>query len=499
MQRIAIVGGGTAGWMAAAALSKVLPSSLYEITLIESAQISTVGVGEATIPPIESFNKLIGVDRQEFLQATNGTFKLGIEFINWGNTGESYYHPFGAYGKDFNNLPFFQHWQRARADGFAKDLASYSLNVQMCEKRVFSPAQNIPDSPLSKIQQAYHFDAGLYAKYLRKIAESNGVNRIEGKVLSATQNNDTGYIESLILENNPNNIHADFYIDCSGFQGLLIEKTLGSGYESWKQYLPCDSAKAVPCKKMSPAASHTKAIAHGYGWQWKIPLQSRIGNGLVYSSDFWSDDSAEQTLLNNLEGLPMAEVKQLRFTPGKRKQQWKKNCVAIGLSSGFLEPLESTSIHLIQSAISKLIAIFPNFDQFEAEQRRFNKLMDEQIDAIRDFIILHYKATNREDTEFWKYCRNMEIPESLKEKIELYEESGHLGRDNNELFSEYSWISVFEGQGVKCKRFIPIAQAIDSDLLDKQLKNIEHVVNKCASKMESHQDFLDKYCKSTTM
>lgn len=492
--RIAIVGGGTAGWMTAAALSKVLPQEQYSITLIESAEIATVGVGEATIPPIESFNNLLGINRQEFLKATNGTFKLGIEFINWGKVGDSYYHPFGSYGADFNNLPFYQYWQRARAAGSNQTLESYSIAAQMAMQKRFTPAQNIANSPLAQIQHAYHFDATLYAKYLRSLAEARGVTRIEDDVKHIIQNPSNGFIETLKTEKS-GDIHADFFIDCTGFAGLLIDKTLNTPYENWEHYLPCDSAKAVPCSRTTPLASHTKAIAHGFGWQWKIPLQHRVGNGHIYSSKFLSDESAERTLLANLEGEPLSEPRQLRFTPGKRVKAWHKNCLAIGLSSGFLEPLESTSIHLIQSAISKFISLFPNFNDFEYEQKQFNKLADNQINSIRDFIILHYKITDREDTEFWRYCKHMDIPDSLTEKIELYKNTGHLARENSELFSENSWLSVLEGQGLKCNQFNPLTRSAPEEALTLQLDEIKKVIQQCASKAPTQEEFLQKYCQ----
>ncbi|WP_394200727.1 tryptophan halogenase family protein [Marinagarivorans algicola] len=493
--KIAIVGGGTAGWMAAAALSKVLPKEHYAIVLVESADIPTVGVGEATIPPIESFNKLLGIDPQAFMKATNATFKLGIEFINWGNVGDSYYHPFGTYGTDLHNLPFYQYWQRARQAGAAMRLEDYSVTAQMAMQKRFTPAQKISHSPLEKIQHAYHFDAALYAKYLRKIAESQGVVRIEDDVSHVIQHNSTGFIETLKTKKNTD-IHADFFIDCTGFSGLLIDKTLKTPYESWSKYLPCDSAKAVPCAKTDGLASHTKAIAHGFGWQWKIPLQHRTGNGLVYSSSFWSDECAEKTLLMNIEGEPLSDVRQLRFTPGKRTKAWNKNCLSLGLSSGFLEPLESTSIHLIQSALSKFISLFPNFDDFSYEQRQFNKLVDNQMESIRDFIILHYKATQREDTAFWRYCKNMDIPNSLQEKIDLYKNTGHLMREGDDLFSENSWLSVLEGQGQVCQKYNPLTHTAPINDLSAQLQGIRTVVKQCALQAPTHQEFIDKYCKA---
>ena len=490
-KRIVIVGGGTAGWMAAAAFSKALPKSLYSITLVESKNIATVGVGEATIPPIETFNKLIGISPKELIKSTNGTFKLGIEFINWHDLGESYYHPFGSYGTDIYNLPFYQYWHKLKQiEGFGK-LSEYSLNTIMAEKAAFLPPQNIQNSPLSKIQFAYHFDATLYAALLQKLSVKAGVTHISEEIVNVQQNEGNGFISGLTLANGQN-VEGDFFVDCTGFSGLLIEKTLNTGYESWEKYLLCDSAIAVASEASDEIPSHTKAIAHGFGWQWKIPLQHRTGNGHVYSSKFLSDSAAEQTLLNNLETSPIAETRQLRFTPGKRLKSWNKNCLALGLASGFVEPLESTSIHLIQSAISKFLGLFPNFDHFDAEQRRFNQLVDQQQESIRDFIILHYKATQREDTDFWKYCKNMDVPSSLSEKLELYRSSGHISKDEGDLFSENSWFSVLEGQGIEPDSYCPLADQIAENDLKKTMNSMREVIRKCAETAPKHAIFIDK-------
>lgn len=488
---IAIVGGGTAGWMAAAALSKVLSRDHYSILLIESPEIGTIGVGEATIPPIANFNKLLGIDTKDLLRETKGTMKLGIEFINWANWGDSYYHPFGTYGPDSHNVPFHQLWRTAYSQGAAKRLETYSLNAQMAIHKKFLEPQNIPNSPLSTINYAFHFDASLYAQYLRRYSEQRGVQRIEAKITSASVDVSTGNISVLHLDNQPD-IRADFFIDCSGFKGILIEQTLKTGYEDWSKFLPCNSAKAVPSERQESIASHTQAIAHGFGWQWRIPLQHRTGNGFVYSNEFCSDQYAEETLLNNLDAKLLGDVRQLRFTSGKRKKIWNKNCLSVGLASGFLEPLESTSIHLIQSTLSKFISLFPHFDRFDSEMTRFNQLMDQEMNAVRDFIILHYKATNREDTEFWRYCKNMEIPDSLQQKIDLYRSSGQLFKDGNELFSENSWLSVMEGQGITPERQSPFCQTIPMPDATLTLKQVEEVVGNCVKKMPSHDLYIGK-------
>lgn len=489
---IAIVGGGTAGWMAAASLSKVLSRDYYSIVLIESQEIGAVGVGEATIPPIATFNKLLEIDIKELLRETKGTMKLGIEFLNWANQGDSYYHPFGTYGPDSHNVPFHQLWRKAYSRGLAGRLENYSLNAQMAIQKKFLEPQKIPNSPLATINYAFHFDASLYARYLRKYSEQRGVRRIEAKISSASMDGSSGNISRLHLDGHPD-VQADFFIDCSGFRGLLIEQTLKTGYENWSKFLPCNSAKAIPSGRQLQIASHTQAIAHGFGWQWRIPLQHRTGNGIVYSNDFCSDEIAERTLLSNLDTAAVGEARQLRFTSGKRKRIWNKNCLSLGLASGFLEPLESTSIHLVQSALSKFIGIFPNFEKFDAEMTRFNYLMDREIEAIRDFIVLHYKATNREDTEFWRYCKNMEIPDSLQQKIDLYRSSGQLYRDGNELFSENSWLSVMEGQGIVPERQSPFCKVIDDQDMATTLRHTEGVVLNCIKTMPSHEDYIKRF------
>jgi tryptophan halogenase len=489
ISRIAIVGGGTAGWMSAAALSQVLPREHYSILLIESQEIGTVGVGEATIPPIATFNRLLGIDTKELLRETKGTMKLGIEFVNWANQGDSYYHPFGTYGPDSHNVPFHQLWRYAYSQGLAGRLENYSLNAQMAINKKFLEPQDIPNSPLASINSAFHFDASLYAQYLRKYSEQRGVRRVEAKITSASVDEDSGNISKLHLEGHAD-IHADFFIDCSGFRGLLIEQTLKTGYEDWSKYLPCNSAKALPTERQPQIASHTQAIAHGFGWQWRIPLQHRTGTGIVYSNAFCTDELAEETLLSNIDTKALGEPRQLRFTAGRRKKIWNKNCLSIGLASGFLEPLESTSIHLVQSALSKFISVLPHFDQFDAEMERFNYLIDREIEAIRDFIILHYKATNREDTEFWRYCKNMEIPDSLQQKIDLYKSSGQLYREGNELFSENSWLSVMEGQGIFPEKQSPFCKVIPVRDAEATLRQVEDVVANCVKTMPNHNDYI---------
>lgn len=490
---IAIVGGGTAGWMTAAALAKVIGASC-KITLVESEQIGTVGVGEATIPPIGAYNAMLGMNINEILRVTQGTFKLGIEFLNWGKVGDRYLHPFGVYGRSFNNIAFHHYWQKAYNLGLSPGLEAYSMNAVAARHNKFMRPVQVKSSPLSTIGHAFHFDASLYAKYLGKFSMDLGVERVEGLVQGVEQDPDTGFITKLRISDD-RTIEADFFVDCTGFRGLLIEETLKTGYDDWTHYLPCNSALAVPTKASRPILPYTKAIAHAFGWQWRIPLQHRTGNGIVYSDKFIDDATSADTLLSNLDADPLAEPRQLRFTTGKRRKLWNKNVLSVGLSSGFMEPLESTSIHLIQTTVAKFLGLFPKKTDFEAESNRFNKLMDSDFFAIRDFLILHYKATSRTDSEFWNYCRTMPIPDSLQDKIDLYQSSAGLYRDNNELFSEPSWLSVLHGQGIKAKGYNPIVDMMSDEQLEAELLNIRQVISECAKVMPSHEDYLRENCE----
>ncbi len=496
IRKVVIVGGGTAGWMAAAALSKVLANRYASIELVESEQIGTVGVGEATIPQLATFNGLLGIDENEFVRETQGTFKLGIEFKDWGQIGDSYIHPFGAYGVPIESVPFHHYWLRLHKEGSYQKLEEFSLACTAAAKGKFTRPLDIPKSPLSQISYAFQFDAGLYAKYLRKYAEANGVIRTEGKVGDVQQNTETGFVESIQLESGQR-IEGDLFIDCSGFRGLLIEQTLKTGYEEWSDWLPCDRAIAVPCAKNGDPTPYTRATARAAGWQWRIPLQHRTGNGHVYSSQYMRDDEAETVLLENLDGEPLADVNKLRFVTGRRRQFWNKNVVAIGLSSGFIEPLESTSIYLIQTGIARLIGLFPsrNFDQVDID--KYNEQSIYEIEAIRDFIILHYNATQRDDTDFWNYCRNMAVPESLSNKMELFKSNGRLYREAEELFSETSWLAVMFGQGIVPQHYHPIVDAYDQRPLLEYLNGVRDVIARSADSMPTHAEFIQKHCAAS--
>lgn len=495
LKNIVIVGGGTAGWMCAAAFAKLLGNK-YAITLVESDEIATVGVGEATVPMIRLFNNLLGIDEDQFMRETQGTFKLGIEFVNWGKIGDTYMHGFGIFGQDLWTVNFYQYWLKMYQLGKAPDIAEYSINRVAARQNKFMRATSeMANSPLADIAHAFHFDAGLYAQFLRKYSVALGVTRIEGKILDTLIRPEDGHIDAVLLEDGTK-IQGDLFIDCSGFRGLLIEGALKTGYEDWTHWLPCDRALAVPCTSVAELTPYTRATAHSAGWQWRIPLQSRIGNGHVYSSKFMSQDEATAILMNNLDGKALAEPRQLQFVTGKRKKFWNKNCVAIGLASGFLEPLESTSIHLIQSAISRLIAFFPDQGFSQADTDEFNRQADFEFERIRDFIILHYKATERNDSPFWDYCRSMEIPESLREKIDLYRSRGRIFREGFDFFAEPSWLQVLHGQGVQPKSYNPLVDLLSEKEIAEYLAEIQGVIQKCVGVMPNHAEFVAANCKA---
>ncbi len=495
IEKIIIVGGGTAGWMAAAAMAKVLQNDYCNIHIIESEEIGTVGVGEATIPHIQLYNRLLDFDEDDFVRRTQGTFKLGIEFVNWSRIGSSYMHAFGPVGKDMSAIQFYHYWLKLHMAGEAEDIREYTLTAKAAQKGKFMHSIDAGNSPLSNITYAFHFDAGLYARFLRDYAEQRGVVRTEGKITHARLNPDNGFIKSVVLENGEV-IEGDLFIDCSGFRGLLIEQTLETGYEDWTRWLPCDRAWAVPCENAGDPIPYTRSTAHTAGWQWRIPLQHRIGNGHVYSSQFMSDDEAVNILLNNLDGKPLAEPRLLKFTTGKRKQFWNKNCVAMGLASGFMEPLESTSIHLVQSAIARLLSFFPNkhFDQEDIDE--YNRQTHFEFDRIRDFLILHYYATNLDDSDFWNYCRTMSVPEELTQKIEQFKKNGRIYRNNGEMFGDLSWLEVMHGQGIRPRSYHPIVDVMPKDELLRRMENIKSVIARSVEVMPSHAEFIAEHCKA---
>ncbi|WP_240096737.1 tryptophan halogenase family protein [Thermomonas flagellata] len=488
--RIVIVGGGTAGWMTAAALSKVLERG-YEITLVESEEIGTVGVGEGTIPMIKLYNQALELDEADFVRRTNASFKLGIHFVDWWRRGQSYFHGFGKIGQDRGLVTFYQYWLKLAALGRAAPLDEYSINTVAALRNRFLPAlRERPNSPLADIAYAFHFDAALYAAYLRQYAESRGVRRIEGKVVDVALHPETGFVEAVALDGE-RRVAGQLFIDCSGFRGLLIEQALHTGYEDWTHWLPCDRAVAVPCANPDgPITPYTRSTARPAGWQWRIPLQHRIGNGHVFCSRYMSEDEATALLLANLDGEPLAEPRTLRFVTGKRRRTWNRNVVAIGLSSGFMEPLESTSIHLIQSAIARLTAFFPytGFDQADIDE--FNAHADFEVTRIRDFLILHYHATARDDSPFWDYCRTMQVPEPLRRRIALFEANGRVFREANEMFAEMSWVQVMHGQGLRPRGHHGLVELLPEPELAGFVENVRRVIANCVDQMPGHDDFI---------
>ena len=492
---IVIVGGGTAGWMAAAALSRVLGPSC-RVTLIESDLIGIIGVGEATVPHIKAFNNLLRIDEADFVRRTQGSFKLGIQFVDWCRIGDAYIHGFGStIGPDLGLLPFHQYWIKARLAGRAKEIGAYTLNTVAALRGKFmvSASDVPPGSPLSSIAYAYHFDASLYAKYLRAYAEQRGVQRKEGIVEHVQLHPETGFVESVRLQSGET-IAGDLFIDCTGFRGLLIEEALHTGYIEFTHWLPCDRALAVPCEKVGPPTPYTRSTARAAGWQWRIPLQHRTGNGYVYSSRHISDDEAAATLLANLDGRALAEPKLLRFVTGRRKKVWNKNVVALGLASGFLEPLESTSIHLIQSGISKLLELFPREGDYEVLADKYNARIAFEFDRIRDFLVLHYHATERSDTPFWNDCRTMSIPPDLQATIDLFRDSGRFYRNADELFADISWIQVMLGQRIEPRAWHPLVDQVPAEDVYRFVEGVAQTIGRCVDAMPPHQAFIDRCC-----
>ncbi|MEZ0242925.1 MAG: tryptophan halogenase family protein [Sphingomonas sp.] len=490
IRKIVIVGGGTAGWMAAAGISKILGETDLRIELIESDAIGTVGVGEATIPQIQLFNALLGLDENEFVKATHATYKLGIEFRDWTRIGHRYIHPFGTHGVDMAGIEFYHHWLKGRTLGDPSEFADYSISaVAALKSRMFRPREDLPNSPVSQIAYAFQFDAGLYARFLRRMAEAWGVVRTEGKIVDVAQNAETGFVEAVVLESGAR-VEGDLFIDCSGFRGLLIEGTMKAGFEDWTAWLPNNRAIAIPCESSDDEQPLTRSTARAAGWQWRIPLQHRVGNGYVYSSEHISDDEALATLLANLDGKPLADPNPLRFTAGRRKKSWVKNVVALGLAGGFLEPLESTSIHLIQSGIARLMSLFPtrSFDQVEID--RFNSKTEEEYIDIRDFLVLHYMATERNDTPYWDYCRNITPPAGLADKLAMFRSNGRIFREHDELFTENSWQAVLIGQGIKAGGYHPAADLLADQETLTRLAGIRGVVARTAEQLPTQRQFL---------
>ena len=493
IRSIAIIGGGSAGWMTAATLSKILGTKFASVTVVESDEIGIIGVGEATIPQMATFNRMLGIEEDDFVRRTKGSFKLGIQFVNWGRVGHTYFHPFGAYGLNMEGVSFHAFYLRMRQQGLAPSPDPWSIEATASLHNKFMRPFDAGNSPLSNIAYAYHFDAGLYARYLRSYAEERGVVRQEGKVVDVSLRGEDGFIEAVTLEDG-RRIEADFFIDCSGFRGLLIEQALHCGYEDWSKWLPCNRAVAVPCEGVEEITPYTRSTAREAGWQWRIPLQHRTGNGYVYSNAHISDEEATRTLLANLDGKPLADPRIVPFVTGHRKKFWHKNCLAIGLAAGFIEPLESTALWLIQSGISRLMTMFPDCDFAQPDIDRYNRILTTEYEEIRDFLVLHYKATERDDTPFWDWCRNMDVPERLEEKLGVFLHNGRTFRDNGELFNDTSWFAVMLGQLLKPRSYDPVADILSLEETRNRLEHIKSAVAKSADYMPGHRQFIMENC-----
>ncbi|MCZ8370660.1 MAG: tryptophan 7-halogenase [Porphyrobacter sp.] len=493
LTKLVIVGGGTAGWITAAAFSRLLGERLT-IELVESEAIGTVGVGEATIPQIIRLNAILGLDENAFLRETSGTFKLGIEFVDWGAKGSRYLHTFGDTGMNLGHCAFHHYWRRsAGSSPQAKGLWDYSLHQMAADQASFGKMDRVGNTSMTGLAYAYHFDASRYALFLRAYAEQRGVTRTEGIVESVQRDGESGDIRSITLKGGKA-VEGDFFIDCTGFRSLLLGQTLGVGYQDWSKWLPCDRALAVPSERLPTLVPYTRATAKDAGWQWRIPLQHRTGNGHVYSAGFTTDDKAADTLMAGLDTKPLGDPRPIRFTTGRRETFWAHNCAAIGLSSGFLEPLESTSIHLIQSHVSRLIQLFPRSGDPSVMRAEYNRRCEDEFTQIRDFLILHYHQTAREDSEFWRYCKNMEVPDSLTHKIALFAESGRVGRDVDDLFRDASWVQVMLGQGVMPADYDPMADQIAPAQLTEFLANLRTLITRAVGSLPSHEDYLRAHC-----
>jgi len=489
IRNVVIVGGGTAGWMAAAALSRFLNTGYTRVTLIESEDIGTIGVGEATIPPIMVFNAMLGIDEDDFVRETRATYKLGIEFVDWGGLDQAYFHPFGEFGQDIHGVRFHQLYLREALQRPMPNITAWSMSAVAAKLRRFARPRPDAPGPLRDLRYAFHFDAGLYAAFLRRYAERNGVTRIEGRIVDVALNPANGHVTHVQLADGQV-VGGDLFIDCSGFRGLLIEQALHTGYDNWQHWLPSDRAVAVPCALAAEPDPFTRATARSAGWQWRIPLQHRMGNGHVYCSGYIDDAEAERTLLANLEGEPLAEPRRIEFVTGRRKQSWNRNVIALGLSSGFIEPLESTSIHFIQSGIAKLIALFPDKRFNPVERDEFNRQMQALYEDVRDFIVLHYKATSRNDTPFWDRCRTMAVPDSLIAKVELWRAKGRLFREELELFTTPSWVAVALGQNIVPDAYEPPVDALDRDKVAAALEQLRRDIAATAQQLPGHGEFV---------
>ncbi len=494
VDRIVIVGGGTAGWMTAAVLARLSQAGVA-VTLVESEEIGTVGVGEATIPSLHDFNRRLGIDEDDFVRATAATFKLGIEFVDWGRRGERYLHPFGTFGRDVEGVKFHQLWLRAAREDDVGPLADYCLTAVAAREGRFARPSHDPAAVLSSLRYAFHFDAALYAAYLRRRAEADGVVRVEGRIAQVERAAERGDIAAVVLADG-RRLEGDFFVDCSGFRSLLLGDALGVPFVGWERWLPCDRALAVPSASTGRLLPYTRATAGSAGWRWRIPLQHRIGNGHVYASAFLDDDSAARDLLDGLDGAALAEPRALRFRAGVRERLWERKCVAIGLAGGFLEPLESTSIHLIQSGIARLMSLLPTRGGSGREAAQYNALLRTEYDQIRDFVILHYHATARDDSPFWRQCRTTPPPDTLAQRIDLWRARGAVFPTPGELFTEDSWIAVLAGQAGMPAGGDPLVASLPEAEAQRFLAHLRGLIARTAAAMPDHADFIARHCAS---
>jgi tryptophan halogenase len=497
VSRVVILGGGTSGWMCAAGLSRMLGDRQVAITLIESSDIGTIGVGEATIPTIQTFNTLLGLDEADLLRQTQGSFKLGIQFIDWGRLGDSYIHPFGSYGIDRPEVKFHQMWLRLRTGATdVGDIGEYNVSAVAATLNRFAKPAPGTRGLGSSMRFAYHIDAQLYARYLRAYSERRGVRRIDGVVTRVDQRED-GFVTALLLKDG-RRVEGDLFIDCSGFRGVLIEGAMQAGYEDWTRWLPCDRAVALPSANAGALLPYTRATADRAGWRWRIPLRHRLGNGYVYSSAEIDDDAAERRLRETLEGEASGEPRFIRFMAGHRRKLWDRNVVALGLAGGFIEPLESTSIHLVQTGISRLLLLFPDKSFNPALREEFNSSSILEYEQIRDFIVLHYKLTQRDDSPFWRHCREMAIPDSLSRKMELFRDGGRIFRLSDELFTESSWLAVMLGQGLAPETYDPVANGIPEDQMRRAILALRQSIRQFAESLPDHGQYLESLSAAPT-
>lgn len=494
IKKIIILGGGTAGWMTAAALGKISKATNLNIQLIESAEIGTIGVGEATLTALQLFNQMLGINENDFMKATKATFKLGIKFVDWEKVGSEYHHAFGQSGTRIGNAKFYQYWLKLNSLGKAEKYGHYTLNAFAAENKRFMRAFDAGNSPLSGLDHGFHIDASLYANYLRTLSESWEVVRTEGKVEHVNQH-DNGFIKSLVLADGSEH-QADFFIDCSGFSALLIGKTLKTEFEDWSHWLPCDRAITVASNITEEPWPYTQSKAQSAGWQWRIPLQHRIGNGHVYSSKYMSDEQARKILIENIDGELLTEPKLIKFKTGYRKESWHKNCLAIGLSSGFIEPLESTSLHFVQSAIEQLFKLFPTMAFDQEDINEYNRQTNYKIECVRNLLITHYHVTSRDDSEFWNYCRTMDVPKEVEQKIAQFSYNGRIIRFNDNMYENTSWFQIMNGQGLTPTTYDPLVDLLPIDVIERQMNNVLDVVKKSADYMPSHHAFIQENCKA---